>query len=1508
MAQIISESTNDVFILKNDTLTVLAGGVVTNAEATSQSRIEVTGGTVNNTTIDSNSWLDVSDGGSANNTTVGYGCEMDVLEGGKVYGAVLNGGYAVINSGGVANDVTVGDGAFLLVASGGTASVIQNNGADAIVEVQTGGVVSEVTADLGSWITIYSGGTALKIRENGGYVDCKDTANVTFVPNEIPMLVVSGGQFASIHPGTTVASTLVTGYNQNGGLLDVFKDAVLSNITVTSSGQIENYGFISSITVLDGGYIYVRANKMEQASILENGYIVIDSSGKGSNVAIYGGGRYLLNGGSAKLTEVSSGGTFTIQNAENSAYNSTYQAVAETTTVLAGGEVRIVSCGSADTTTVKSGGMLKVFSGGTATNLIAEDGACISFDVTANTYVNGTSNGSGFEMKDGEISSFTVESDSVITIDSKGTGRKTTVKSRGSVQVSSGGTLYDTTVYDGGQMYVAGGGKSYNTKINRGGRLGFVVAWGTVIEGTSDGKEINVNDGLLSGYTIENSEITISSGGTAVETTIKTNGALIVISGGKASDTFVSSGGVFEIFDSGSATSATVGKGGNFQIYSGGKANSASVNSEGLLEVFDGGTASRITISKGGSGTITDGTLDVASIKGGHAAVYGSGSAIDISISDGGSLDVADGGTANGVAIGAGGSLNVSYGGNAANATVNSGGSLYVANGGTALQIKEFGGWVTLDDNASATFLANTFSGQALKGNSATVHSGTTAVGTVIHSSAELLVFNGGVAKTTTVKAGGSLTIQNGATADGISVDKDGTLSVSSGGRLTGPLMFGDGANVALDYGADLVWDLTRTTAGAPALVNDLSILQGNVSYTLILGSNLTEGDYRLAENAAGFYETITVKNTGEEEIGYLDVDGTIAFNQWSVTLKQEDSLLLVTVVSGSAAADSVPPTVSDITVNTDDLVTNHTVTVTASFSDETELVSSLFKIGENGKWTEYTGGVTVSKNAVIYFKAVDAAGNESEIVSYEVTEIVTEAPEITLSGDTTTPLQVSILTASTDSDLTIYYSTDQENWTEYAGPIEVTSNGTYYFKATDLAGNTGTNYLVFDNIDNTAPVISLDGDNTTPLTTASLSAETDDGSTIFYRVGDSGQWVEYTGTISVSANAAYTFKATDAAGNVGTADIVFNNIQAAVVGPGNPVGTPEKVSWQTTGAAQYIVDYSTDNFEHVIRVVTTGNAVDMPDLPTGTYQWRVKEGASSDWAVGEAIVSSAGNQGAAPKVVQSNEDGNNDLFFATPYDTWSRIYYAQHVGSVNDWTGTDEVVSAAGKGRIRNLFFGSADPNVLCLTDGDNGDAIFVDDVFTDLPESISEHMSRLYKIQEIRAGAGDDIVDMTSQRFEYTGGGLTVRAGDGDDVIWSSKGDNFLFGDDGNDRIVGASGNDLIAGGAGNDSMHGGGGNDVFAFCENWGTDTVEQLGTGSVTLWFASGSKSNWNANTLTYTDGANSVTVSGVSADRITLKFGDDSSARYTSLSDMGAFDAFTSRKVFEESGSGILASL
>ena len=478
----------------------------------------------------------------------------------------------------------------------------------------------------------------------------------------------------------------------------------------------------------------------------------------------------------------------------------------------------------------------------------------------------------------------------------------------------------------------------------------------------------------------------------------------------------------------------------------------------------------------------------------------------------------------------------------------------------------------------------------------------------------------------------------------------------------------------------------------------------------------------------------------------------------------------------------------------------------------------------------------------------------------------------------------------------------------------EVTNTAKIYFDFNDPI-DTPTTLNTIDAADPLAPTLAIAADGA--AITLTLAGE-DAGSGIAgYNVmystdGENFAVYGYTTyaelNIGGTSGTTYYFKAqaVDNVGNVsGWSEVKSVRISGAA--PENLTGTQSGLAWDAvTGATGYVVEYSTDNFEHLVRLHTESNGVSSFCLPQGSYQWRVRTLESSEWVTGENIAADAAAD--APQLIRSDADGNSDVFFANAGGKWGANYAAQHVGSVNDWSGTLESVALNSKNKLSDLFEGSTDANVLLLTDDANGDALFVDDIYTALPGTIAEQQARIARIDEIRAGVGDDVVDMTSRRFEYVGDGLTVRGGDGNDTIWANKGDNMLFGDNGNDRLVGASGNDVLVGGIGNDSMHGGGGNDIFAFCDNWGVDTVEQLFDGTVTLWFAYGDDANWNAATLTYADGASSVKVSGVSADKVSLKFGGDGSEQYTALTAQGAFADSSSEKIFEDKNKGLLATL
>jgi Ca2+-binding RTX toxin-like protein len=332
----------------------------------------------------------------------------------------------------------------------------------------------------------------------------------------------------------------------------------------------------------------------------------------------------------------------------------------------------------------------------------------------------------------------------------------------------------------------------------------------------------------------------------------------------------------------------------------------------------------------------------------------------------------------------------------------------------------------------------------------------------------------------------------------------------------------------------------------------------------------------------------------------------------------------------------------------------------------------------------------------------------------------------------------------------------------------------------------------------------------------------------------------------------------------------------------------------------EYRVEIAQDDaFDKAIRIATSGTAFDVAGR-AGTYSCRASEAdgvftaGSASWTSSETV----------PRQVASNGNGRADVFFASVdgNDVWSGLYQAKNMT-------TGETAEIRGKNRIRDTFTGSdSDANILYLSDLDNGDAFFMDDIYSEFGDD-----ARLSLIREVRAGEGNDVVDMTSAKYAAELAGMTVRGGAGDDVLWGAEGGNSLFGDAGNDRISGGAGDDVIAGGAGDDALNGGGGNDIFTFGENWGNDVVSQSEgeENSVTLWFESGSEANWNAETLTYTDGENSVAVSGATAIELKFGAGADDAVQFANLKEMGAFLGSTTQAVFETEenrSKGILASL
>ena len=328
--------------------------------------------------------------------------------------------------------------------------------------------------------------------------------------------------------------------------------------------------------------------------------------------------------------------------------------------------------------------------------------------------------------------------------------------------------------------------------------------------------------------------------------------------------------------------------------------------------------------------------------------------------------------------------------------------------------------------------------------------------------------------------------------------------------------------------------------------------------------------------------------------------------------------------------------------------------------------------------------------------------------------------------------------------------------------------------------------------------------------------------------------------------------------------------------------------------ASKRLLELSGDDFASAAVFNLETDGVDIYVNSKNILQWKVSQQYWGYENNGEFFA----NNSYTSRKIDAIENNQLDIFFTNSYDKWTANYAAQHSGILNGWSGTNEQVTLSGKNKIADVFSGSDDANILLMTDDTNGDALFVDDIYSALPGTVDAQKARIAQIDEIRAGLGDDIVDMTSQRFEYVGHGVKIYGGLGNDTIWANNGNNTLYGDAGNDRLVGGCDDDIIIGGTGDDSMHGGGGTDTFCFGANWGNDTVEQLADGKVILHFESDS-GFWDESTLTYSDGTNSIQVRGVLPEDITLKFGGAAPVA-------GAFADAVSEKIFEDKNSGMLA--
>jgi Ca2+-binding RTX toxin-like protein len=230
-----------------------------------------------------------------------------------------------------------------------------------------------------------------------------------------------------------------------------------------------------------------------------------------------------------------------------------------------------------------------------------------------------------------------------------------------------------------------------------------------------------------------------------------------------------------------------------------------------------------------------------------------------------------------------------------------------------------------------------------------------------------------------------------------------------------------------------------------------------------------------------------------------------------------------------------------------------------------------------------------------------------------------------------------------------------------------------------------------------------------------------------------------------------------------------------------------------------------------------------------------------------------------------------DDIINYTKDNDWVEASDGSYYVAWNVYSGDE--ITVTGKQRSFDAFDGGDGYDKLNLTN--QNDTIFLDDAIV----SNVGDIAKLSSIEEINAGDGDDVIDLTSLTFSYDD--VVLNGGNGNDVLWGNDGDDTINGDAGDDNLQGGKGNDVINGGSGNDTIKGYDGDDQI----NGGAGfDVMTGGNGSDQFIFTDKADSTGSFTNLSETDiisdfiqNEDQIDLSALGFDSITQGQGSNSSA-------------------------------
>ena len=1156
------------------------------------------GGAANATTVTSGGWLNgfaiqadtyYSNGIHISNAIVRSGAYANLYFDQTATLIMVNSkGRLTVDSGGTASVTMVSSNGSMYVSSGGTAKATTVSSGGRLY-VSLGGTASATTVNFGGSMTVYSGGTAsLAFNPWMGVVSSVAGATITYLERDAG--VYWGNGLSGIIGKADVAEGIVI---SSGVSMMVYSGGAVNGIAVNSGGIM---------TVYSGGTANIIFDPWQRN--------VISSAGATITYLEHDAGVYWGNQLSGMIGKTN---------------------VAEEINISSGVSMLVFSGGSTVCTTVNSGGVLLVSRGGVAANTTVSHGGqfVVSFGTATATTVFSGGIVNGFTVQEQNfyasglhISNAAVASGRAAELEGREqTASKVYVHAGGSVLLDGGSEISEVTVGEGGYVDVFDG-TAEQILIQSGGRgeVGYYGLIRTVTVGNSGSL-------LVSGYSPVNSAhvascvygvalsggiIAVVDGGVANSTTVSSGGSICISSGGRVSGTIVQPGGFIVVLDSGRASvafnpwqgnivsssgatityleqdagvywgngvSGIIGKadvaegivisnGVSMIVYSGGNADSTTVSGHGNITVGSGGSANNtllentacMYISSGGTASRTTAAYakifayQGASMSGTELNSWGVLSAMgevrQTTVNSSGLMHVFSGGTASGTTVNAYGSMYVSSGGSAVGILLNSNGFLDIRNADVNS--------LTVSRGGSCAIAGGTVNHLTLMSRGSAVVSNTEINGVEVFSSGRLdcvsylegkMAVSGAI-----VHSDGQITMSSGALISATTVSKAGTLNLENGGSSYQTHIYEEGK-------------FTMLGVANHTVLNGGSMYIGDSAYHYYDGTGGVPTSNVYDED---IHASVNILNSSWMHVysGGTATSNTISSNSWAH------------VYYGGTATSNVINSSGYLTLQ-DSGTADTTVLHSGGYM---RLYTGAILKGETcvgGKVTVENAGTSATEDVIRAYGAkinylVSERTTSDESIITDLGMIMGATYFVTVS-DAQMSGTYRLADGAKDftGSITVKDTANQELGVLSVGQtLQVNSVG----YSLNLTGNLLTLTVSGGASDAEAPTITQIVANTTATTNQNVMVTAVFADNVAlaskqYRLG-SGNWLDYTGAITVTANTTIYFKAVDTAGNEATGQYTVSNIDK--IAPDAPVLSVTPLN-RTNGTVTVTAKFASD-------------------------------------------------------------------------------------------------------------------------------------------------------------------------------------------------------------------------------------------------------------------------------------------------------------------------------------------